>query len=84
MVNSAHTVAFAIVGALAAPNPQAAGSSSGGLGGLIGGLAQSVVTSSSGVAMGPAPKGCSKYEIIVGAYQKLCPKKDQILMSHVS
>jgi hypothetical protein len=57
---SIYTLAFAAI-AKAAPQES-------GFGGLIGNLAKGIVTSSNGVALGPAPKGCSKYEIIVGMY----------------
>ena len=60
-------VSLAAVGVQAqgksSPAPFSSGS---GLGGLVGGIAQSVVTGTSAVPMGPAPKGCSAYEILVG------------------
>jgi hypothetical protein len=37
-----------------------------GVGGLVSGIAQSVMTSTGAVPFGPAPKGCSAYEILVG------------------
>lgn len=51
-----------------APLPQLGGSSegSGSVSGIVGSLATDLVFNSNGVPMGPAPKGCSKFEIIVG------------------
>jgi hypothetical protein len=44
------------------------GGASGGLGGLVSGIAKGVMSSAAGkdgVAHGPAPKGCSAFEILV-------------------
>jgi hypothetical protein len=50
----------------ATPTPQVPQSSGGGLGSIIGGIGQAVVKGMGNVTYGPAPKGCSKYEILVG------------------
>lgn len=72
MLNTILVIFAAVICTSAAPQqgPKQQGlpksSSSGGLGGLIGNIGLEVVKGSTGVALGPAPKGCSKYEIIVG------------------
>ena len=67
MVSSLHAVMlFAAVGTYAQGGGKAPFSSGSGLGGVIGGIAQSIVGSTSPVPNGPAPKGCPVYEIIVG------------------
>jgi hypothetical protein len=60
------TVSLTAVGIYGQSGGKAPFSSGSGLGGVIGGIAQSIVGSTNPVANGPAPKGCSAYEIIVG------------------
>jgi hypothetical protein len=77
MFVSSFTVLLIILGVDAFPQqslePTLTGppkSSGSGLGGLIGGIAQSVVGGTSNVPFGPAPKGCSEYEVLVGEFSK--------------
>jgi hypothetical protein len=77
-------LAFIAAGVGAAPSPQApskgsggsgvpkSSGSSGGIGGLISDIGFGFVTSGNPVPNGPAPKGCSTFEILIGELSRFC------------